>query len=131
MLSNALRKSAFSRNVTRRLREIRIRRKNYLLSFDLIIIDFLNELLLMADYLFARHRTQSTSHDFQGTFNQRVCECVYRKSGFKQPRRSPFSVSGRRAPLSLFLFDLIGSPGRSRRLSREIVEASVDSRARR
>lgn len=32
-------------------------KENYLLLYDFIIIDFLNELLLMADYLFARHRT--------------------------------------------------------------------------
>jgi hypothetical protein len=34
----------------------------------------------MAGYLFARHRTQSTSHHFQSTFNQNcksTRECVY------------------------------------------------------
>lgn len=54
-----------------RLRENTEVMKNYLLRFDFIVIDFLNELLLMAGHFFACHRAQSTSHYFHGTFNQR------------------------------------------------------------
>jgi hypothetical protein len=54
-----------------RLRENTEVVENYLLRFDFIVIDFLNELLLMAGHFLACHRAQSTSHYFHGTFNQR------------------------------------------------------------